>query len=206
MPGMVVARSAGQGGPRRPSAAALVHKRQFSELTGEAICNQEYASGLEQRLDDEAEPVIAQGEASVLQYPGIAAFDRPAPLAQSRAARLTTLVNARLGMKGAAQLAMMLSVVALVGEYRANAGHDRKGGQEQPLEDKRVINIGRRREAGHRHALAIGGNVVFGASLGPIGRIGAGEIAPALGPHRAGIEDQVGMAAQHGGQQRVYLR
>src|SRR3954449_127256 len=53
---------------------------------------------------------------------------------------------------------------------------------------------------------SIGGNVVFGASLGPIGRIGTSQIATALGPHRAGIEDQVWMAAQHGGQQRVYLR
>ena len=113
-------------------------------MTGEAVRNQEYASGLEQRLDDEAEPVVAQGEASVFQDPGIAAFDRPAPLAQSRPARLTTLVNARLGTKGAAQLAMVLSVVAFVSEYRANAGHDREGSQEQPLEDKRVINIGRR--------------------------------------------------------------
>src|SRR3954467_2953107 len=119
-------------------------KRQFSELTGEAVCNQEYASGLEQRLNDEAEPVVAQSQALVFQDPGIAAFYRPAPLAQSRPARLTALVDARLGPKGAAQLAMMFRVVAFVGEYRANAGHDREGGQEQPLEDKRVINIGRR--------------------------------------------------------------
>src|SRR4051795_11619078 len=139
MPGMVVARSAGQGGPRRPSAAALVHKRRFSELTGEAVCNQEYASGLEQRLDDEAEPVVAQSQAPVFQDPGVAAFDRPAPLAQSRAARLTTLVDARLGPEGAAQLAMMFADLAFVGQYGAKASHDREGGQEQPLEDKRVI-------------------------------------------------------------------
>ena len=81
-----------------------------------------------------------------------------------------------------------------------------EGSQEQPLEDKRVINIGRRREAGDRHAVAIGGNVVFGASLGPVGRIGAGQIATALGPHRAGIEDQVRVAAQHRSQQRMDLR
>src|SRR5690242_13361142 len=106
--------------------AGCTTKRQFSELTGEAVCNQEYASGLEQRLDDEAEPVVAQSQAPVFQDPGIAAFDRPAPLAQSRPARLTALVDARLGTKGAAQLAMMLRVVAFVGEYRANAGHDRE--------------------------------------------------------------------------------
>src|SRR3954471_7345318 len=96
-------------------------KRRFSELTGEAVCNQEYAGGLEQRLDDEAEPVVAQSQAPVFQDPGIAAFDRPAALAQSRPTWLTTLVNARLDPKGAAPLAMMLSVVAFVGEYRANA-------------------------------------------------------------------------------------
>ena len=140
-------------------------------MPGEAVCNQEYASGVEQRLDDEAERVVARRQAPVFQELGIAAFDRPAPLAQSRPARLTTLVNARLGAKGAAQLAMMLSLVALVGAYRANAGHAREGSQEQPLEDKRVIDIGGGREAGDRHAVATGGNVVFGASLGPIGRI-----------------------------------
>src|SRR3954471_24191266 len=55
----------------------------FSELMGEAGCNQEYAGGLKQGLDNEAEPVIAQREASVLQDPGIAALDRPAVLSQS---------------------------------------------------------------------------------------------------------------------------
>lgn len=42
-------------------------KRWFSEFACEPPCNQEYAGGLEQRLDDEAEPVIAQREALVLQ-------------------------------------------------------------------------------------------------------------------------------------------
>jgi len=58
-------------------------KRRFSQLTGEASCNQKYACRLEQSLNDEAKPVIAQGEALVLQQPGIAALDRPALLAQA---------------------------------------------------------------------------------------------------------------------------
>jgi hypothetical protein len=39
-------------------------------LTGEPPCNQEYACRLEQRLDDEAEPVIAQrkGTAAKLDF------------------------------------------------------------------------------------------------------------------------------------------
>lgn len=59
-----------------------ITKRRFSEFPCEASCNQEYASGIQQGLNDKAEPVIAQREALVLQYPGIAAFDRPAPLSQ----------------------------------------------------------------------------------------------------------------------------
>src|SRR4051812_39100079 len=53
-------------------------------------------------------------------------------LAQSRPARLAALVDAGLGTKGAAQIAMVLSVVAFVCEHGANAGHDCEGGQEQP--------------------------------------------------------------------------
>ena len=58
-------------------------KRRFSELASEAFCNQEDACALQQRLDDEAKPVIAEGEALVLQHPGVAALHGPAPLAQS---------------------------------------------------------------------------------------------------------------------------
>jgi hypothetical protein len=58
-------------------------KRRFSQFAGHASCNQENAGGLEQGLDDEAEAVVPQSEALVLQDPGIAAFDRPAPLAQT---------------------------------------------------------------------------------------------------------------------------
>src|SRR5689334_3061908 len=41
-------------------------KRRFSELAREAFCNQEDACALQQRLDDEAKPVIAQGKPLVL--------------------------------------------------------------------------------------------------------------------------------------------
>jgi hypothetical protein len=34
-------------------------KRRLSEFACEPPCNQEYAGGLEQRLDEEAEPVVA---------------------------------------------------------------------------------------------------------------------------------------------------
>src|SRR3954447_4524416 len=54
----------------------------FSELAGEAACNQEYTGGLQQGLDNEAEAIVAQRQASVLKHPGIAALDRPAVLSQ----------------------------------------------------------------------------------------------------------------------------
>src|SRR5215207_10496241 len=68
-------------------------KRRFSELAREAFCNQEDACALQQRLDDEAKPVIAEGEPFVLQHPRVAALDGPAPLAQSRAGRLPPRVD-----------------------------------------------------------------------------------------------------------------
>src|SRR3954454_19938303 len=90
-----------------------VAKRRFSEFLYEAACNQEETGGLEQRLDDEAEPVVAQRQPLVLQQPGVAALDRPAALAQARAARPAALVQARLGPERPAQLAVALGVVAL---------------------------------------------------------------------------------------------
>src|SRR3954465_14344067 len=72
-------------------------KRRFSEFLYEASCNQEETGGLEQGLDDEAEPFVAQGEALVLQQPGVAALDRPAPLPQPGAVRPAALVQTRLG-------------------------------------------------------------------------------------------------------------
>ena len=80
-------------------------------MPGKPPCNQEYTSGLEQRLHDEVQPVVAQSEAPVLQHPGIAALDRPAALAQSGSARPTTLVDAWLGAELAAKATMVLGIV-----------------------------------------------------------------------------------------------
>src|SRR4051794_6600817 len=176
-------------------------KRRFSELPGKLSCNQEYTSGLEQRLHDEVEPVVAQSEAPVLQNPGIAALDRPAALAQSGSVRATTLVDAWLGAEPAAKVAVALSVVPFVRKDRADAGHDREGGEEQALKDERVVDIGRGHSAGHRYAVPVSSDVVFGASLAAVGWVGTGEVATTLGPHRAAIEDQVRMDTQHADQQ-----
>src|SRR5690242_6408921 len=92
-------------------------KRRFSEFLYETACNQEETGGLEQRLDDEAEPVVAQRQPLVLQQPGVAPLDRPAPLPQPRAARPAALVEPGLGPERPAQLAVALRVVALVGEH-----------------------------------------------------------------------------------------
>src|ERR1700759_135691 len=69
--------------------------------------------------------------------------------------RSTALVDMRLGAKAAAEIAMMLGVIAFVGEHRADPGHDREGGEEQALEDERVIDVGRGHGAGHRHAIPV---------------------------------------------------
>jgi hypothetical protein len=57
-------------------------KRRFSEFPSEPACNQKYAGGLEQGPDDEAEPVVAQRQALILQHLGIATLDWPTPCAQ----------------------------------------------------------------------------------------------------------------------------
>src|SRR3954453_20319961 len=101
----------------------LFLKRRFSELAREAFCNREYARALKQRLDDEPEPIIAQGEAPVLKHPSVAALDRPAPLAQDRSGRLAPLVDLGRDTEEAAELAMVLGVVALIGHHGPDARH-----------------------------------------------------------------------------------
>ena len=88
-------------------------KRRLSQFPGEASCNQEETGSLKQGLDNVALAVIAQGQAFVLQEPSIAAFDRPAPLAQARAVRPAPLVEVRLGPERPAGLAVALGVVPL---------------------------------------------------------------------------------------------
>jgi hypothetical protein len=57
-------------------------ERRFSEFPSKPACNQEYAGSLEQGLHDEAEPVVAQRKALVLQQTSVAALHRPPALAQ----------------------------------------------------------------------------------------------------------------------------
>ena len=100
---------------------------------------------------------------------------------------------------------MGLGVVALVGEYGPDARHDGESGQKQPLEDERVVDIGGRGHAGDRDAGPVHGDMILGAPLGTIRRVWAGKVAPALGAHRAGVQDQVGVAAQHADQHGMDL-
>ena len=100
----------------------------------------------------------------------------------------------------------MLGVVALIGEHGPDPGHDRVSGQEQALEDQRVVDVGGGGHTRDRHTVPIHRDIVLRAPLGPIGRVGSREIPCALGAHRATVQDQVGMAPQHANQQGVHLR
>src|SRR5215217_6904721 len=155
-------------------------KRRFSEVAREACCNPEDARALQQRLDDEAKPVIAQSQTPVLQHPRGAALHRPAPLAQSRSGWLASRVDLGRDPEEAAQIAMRLRVVPLVREHGPDAGHNREGRQEQPLEDERVIDVGGRCHTRDRHPVSIYCDVIFGAALGAVGGIGSGQIPAAL--------------------------
>src|SRR4051794_11216401 len=157
------------GGAKRPPPQSVQARtgprRRFSELGREAFCNREYARALKQRLDDEPEPIIAQSEAPVLKHPSVAALDRPAPLAQSRSGRLATLVDLGRDTEEAAELAMVLGVVALIGEHGPDAGHHGKGGQKQPLEDERVVDIGGRCHTRDRHPVSVYRDILLRAPL-----------------------------------------
>src|SRR4051794_4529998 len=82
------------GGNRRPIRTQTGCQRRLSQSADEASCNQEETGGLEQGLDDEPEPVVTERRALVLQEPGVAALDRPAPPAQPRPARPAALAQA----------------------------------------------------------------------------------------------------------------
>ena len=47
----------------------------------------------------------------------------------------------RLGAKAATEVAVVLGVIALVGEHGVDPGHDGEGGQEQALEDEVSLTL-----------------------------------------------------------------
>ena len=94
---------------------------------------------------------------------------------------MATRVDLGRDPEEAAQIAMMLGVVALIGEHRPDAGHHRVGSQEQPLEDERVIDIGGGCHTRNRHAVSIHRNIVLRAPLGAVGGVGSREIPGAFG-------------------------
>src|SRR3954464_1262870 len=63
---------------------------------------------------------------------------RAAPLRQS-------VEQPWLDTEVAAESAMTLGVIPFVREHGPDAGHDREGGQEQALENERVVDVGRGR-------------------------------------------------------------
>src|SRR4051794_6922540 len=145
-------------------------------------------------------------EALVLEQPGVAALDRPAALAKTRSTWLATLVDVGFSIERAAESPIGLGVIAFVGEDGADAGRDREGGQEQPLEDEGVVDVGGGGKTSDRDAGPVDRDMVLRAALGAVRRVGPGEVTAALGAYRAAIEDQVGMATQHADQQGVDLR
>ena len=58
-------------------------------------------------------------------------------------------------------------------------------------EEPRVVDVGGRRDRGQGDAVGRDHNVVLGPRLAPVRRIGAGQLAPMLGPYRAAVDDHV---------------
>ena len=101
---------------------------------------------------------------------------------------------------------MMLGIVAFVGEHGPDPGHDGEGGQEQPLEHQSVVDVGRGGPQATGTPSPSSAMWYLVPRLPRSVGIGPGQIAAALGPHRARIEDQVGIAAQHADQDGMNLR
>jgi hypothetical protein len=65
-----------------------------------------------------------------------------------------------LDVEAAAQFAMVF-VISFICKHGTDAGHERESGQEQPLKGKRVADVRRGGDAGERHAVPVGGDVVL---------------------------------------------
>jgi hypothetical protein len=113
--------------------------------------------------------------------------------------RPAALLESRLGAEGPAQPIVGPGVVAFVREHGAGASHDGEGGQEQAVEQERVVDVGGRGGAGYRHAIAGHRGVVLGAPLTAVRGVGADNLAAAFGLYRAAAHDQGRGTTQQGG-------
>src|SRR4051794_18009236 len=83
-------------------------------------------------------------------------------------------MDAGFGAELPAEIAMMLGIVAFVGEHGPDPRHDGEGGQEQPLEHQSVVDVGCGGRTGDGHAVAR--DVVLGAPFAPVSWVGPGQI------------------------------
>jgi hypothetical protein len=71
-----------------------------------------------------------------------------------------------------------------------------EGSQEQPLKDKRVVDVRRGGQAGRRYPLSVSANMVRGAWLAAMVGVGPVRSPPRLAD-QAAVAKQIGMAAPH---------
>jgi hypothetical protein len=157
-----------------------VRHERFSEFACQPTCNQEYAGALQERLDDEA-------------------------------AWLAALVDARRGAEPAAQIAMVLGIALSANTVRmramtAKAAKNRRSKASVSLTLAAVTAQATGTPSPSTATWYFVPRLARSVGLRSAAPQEAGEAAAALGPHRAAIQDQVRMAAQHADQQGVRLR
>jgi hypothetical protein len=160
--------------------------------------------------DDAAEPVLAPVQALVGQQPCATVLDNAADGAEPRTVRRAHLADARLDAVLQAEPAVVGAVVACIGVQPAEGGADDLRQTQEMREEPRVVDVGRRRDDGQRNAVGRDRHVIFGAGLAPVGGIGAGQLAAALGPDRTAVHDHIpcrdrGPRAHHADQDNMDL-
>jgi hypothetical protein len=125
-----------------------------------------------------AEAFVTDAQAAELMEPTDRAFDNPAFAAEAATMRRAAFCEVRHDAFGAQALAIGRAIVGPVGVDAANPGAQLVWqAEEQGKELTRVVVVGRRNGGDQGDAAGISQDVVLGAGLGPVDRIG-----PRLGP------------------------
>lgn len=94
-------------------------------------------------------------------------------------------------MPSRAEPAIVGAIVGRIGVQPADGGADHLGQAQQMRKEPRVVDVGGRRNDAQRGVVGRDHHVVLGPGLAPVGEVGAGQLAAALGPNRTAVDDHV---------------
>src|SRR5215218_2082819 len=186
---------AGSPRPASPTNRPWPHdqcctKARFSERAA-AVSDDEDAGSGQEGQDHATQPVLAPVQSLVGQQPGATVLDDAADRAEPRAVRCTYPTNVGLDAVLAAERAIVGAVVAGIGVQPRDGGADDLSHAQKMREEPRVVDVGGRGDDSQREAVGCDHQMVLGPSLAPVGEVGTGQLAAALGPDRTAVDDHV---------------